>query len=176
MREMQRILLVLAGAAIVALPMATAARADGHATGYLVVRNASAGVGATGNPVVTVVVHGFVIGQIAQEGSVEIYAVPSGNSSPAAQVGGTNITRRRVTWGELEGTAFSGSGFRFRAVGGVWRVVVRGAGISLYAGGEGPVSLHGSSVLPRTDGQYSFNGEPFVSLPTNVFTRGLAAK
>ena len=56
----------------------------------------------------------------------------------------------------MPGTEFSGSDFRFRAVGGVWRVVVYGAGVSLYAGGEGRALLHGSVAYPRDDGVYSF--------------------
>ncbi len=69
--------------------------------------------------------------------------------------------------------------FRFRAIGGVWRVVVYGAGVSLYAGSKGSkgsVSLHGSAAYPRNDGKYSFDGRPFVSLPSGVVTRKLRGK
>lgn len=179
---MQRILLLFAGAAIFALPLASAARAQSRpGAGFLVVRKASTDGGVTGSPVATVVVRGFVIGYIAQEGAVELYHLSSGSISVTAQVGGIDVSRRAVTWhtptgASVAGTEFRGSDFRFRGVGGVWRVVVRGAKISLYAGGEGFVFLHGSSNYPHRDGEYSVNGGPFVSLPAGVVKRSLETK
>ena len=177
---MQRILLLLAGVAFLALPTASAARAQNHqqhpGAGFLVVRNASTDGGVTGPSVVTVVVRGFVLGEIAHEGAVELYHIDPGTNSAAAQVGGSDVSRRGVTWRDVQGTEFRGSGFRFRAVGGVWRVVVHGSGVSLYAGGEGPVSLHGSAAYPDADGEYSFNGEPFASLPSGVVKQRLETK
>jgi hypothetical protein len=171
---MRRILLLLAGAAVLTLPAAAAARAESHhaAPGFLVVRHALNDDGATGKPVATIAVQGFVIGHIKQEGAVAIYHFGPG---AAAQVSGVDIRRQHVTFygqgGTQGGTKFSGSDFRFRAVGGVWRVVVYGAGISLYAAGKiRSVSLHGSAASPRTDGRYSFNGAPFASLPSGVVT------
>jgi hypothetical protein len=175
---MRRTLLLLAGAAVLALPAAAAARPQSHqrAPGFLVVRNASTDGGVRGSTVATVVVRGFVLGQIAQEGSVELYHLASSPGSVAAQAVGVDVSRRAVTWHGVPGTDYSGSGFRFRAVGGVWRVVVHGAGVSLYAGGAGRVSLHGSVAYPGTDGEYSFDGGRFVSLPSGVVTRRLGAK
>lgn len=174
---MRRILLLLAGAAILALPAAAAARAQSHgaAPGFLVVRNALTDGGITGHPVATVVVRGFVIGHIAQEGAVAIYHFGSGTVS-TAQASGVDLTRQVVTYRGQTGTEFSGSDFRFRGVGGVWRVVVYGAGVSLYAGGVGRVSLHGSVLYPGTDGVYSFNGERFASMPSGVVKRRLGQK
>ena len=175
---MRRILLLLAGAAVLALPVAAAARAHSHraAPGFLVVRGALTDGGVTGRPVATVVVSGFVLGHIAQEGAVELYPFGSSTGSLATQAAGVNVSRRAVKWRGHDGTRFGGSDFRFRAVGGVWRVVVYGAGISLYAGGKGVAHLHGSVAYPGTDGVYSFNGGRFVSLPSGVFTRRLGEK
>jgi len=182
---MRRILLLLVGAAILALPAAATARAQSHsaAPGFLVVRNASTDGGINGSPVATVVVHGFVIGHIGQEGKVQIFRLASSAGSLAAQVAGLDVSRRAVTYVShgvsVPGTEFSGSDFRFRAVGGVWRVVVYGAGVSLYAAGNGPaksVKLHGSVHYPGADGRYSFDGEPFASLPAGVVTRKLGTK
>jgi len=50
-------------------------------------------------------------------------------------------------------------------MGGYYRVVVRGFGIYLFAGGHGHVTLRGSSVNPRADGTYSVDGGRFRSLP-----------
>ncbi len=177
---MWRILLLLAGAAVLTLPAAAAARpqASPAVSGFLVVRNASTDGGVTGRPVATVVVRGFVLGRVAQEGAVELYHL---SGSVAPQAAGVDVSRRAVTWhtptgAVVQGTEFRGSGFRFRAVGGVWRVVVHGAGVSLYAGGEGLVSLHGSVAYPDADGQYSLNGGPFASLPSGVVKRKIETK
>lgn len=171
---MRRILLLLASAAVLTLPAAAAARVQSHraAPDFLVVRTASADGGVTGRPVATVVVQGFVVGHIAQEGAVEIFHFNS-NSASLAQVSGVDVARQAVTYrGDKPGTKFSGSDFRFRAVGGYWRVVVYGAGVSLYAGGKfSQVSLHGSVFSPNTDGTYSFDGGRFASLPPGVVTR-----
>jgi hypothetical protein len=175
---MGRILLLLAGAAVLALPAAAAARPRAGAVprGFLVVHDATADEGVTGKPVATVVVQGFVIGRIAQEGAVEVYRL-SGSGVP--QASGVDLARGTVNWRGVFGTRFTGSGFRFRAAGGaggVWRVVVYGAGVSLYAGGQGTVVLHGSAAYPEDDGEYSFNGERFASLPPGVIKGKLEAK
>ena len=175
---MHRLLLLLAGLALLAVPPAATARpGKDPAPGFLVVRNASTDGGIAGSPVVTVVVRGFVLGHIAQEGAVELYHLASGTGSLAGQVSGIDVSRHAVTWRGVSGTEYRGSGFRFRAVGGVWRVVVYGSGVSLYAGGEGPrITLHGSAAYPDADGEYSLNGGPFVSLPEGVITERLGAE
>jgi hypothetical protein len=181
---MRRIFLLLIGAAILALPAAAAARAQGlhSAPVFLVVRNAVTDGGVTGSPVATVVVQGgFVLGHVAQEGAVQIYHLKSSSGSLTAQAAGIDVFRRAVTYHShgvaVPGAEFSGSDFRFRAVGGVWRVVVKGAGVSIYAAGEKmKASLHGSVAYPRTDGRYSFNGAPFASMPSGTVTRILGTR
>lgn len=176
---MRRILLLLAGAAILALPAAAAARAQSQqvAPGFLVVHDASTDGGVTGRPVATVDVHGFVLGHVAQEGAVQIFHLKSSPGALAAQATGVDVTRHAVTYqGVVQGNQFSGSDFRFRAVGGFWRVVVYGAGVSIYAGGEGKARLHGSVEYPGTDGEYSFDGGKFASLPSGVVALTLGAK
>ena len=172
---MRRILLLLAALAVFALPAAAAARQPSHAVpGFVVVRDGSAD--GTGIPVATVVVLGFVLGRVAHEGRVEIYPLTSGSSSLAGQATGADVTPHPVTWHGVPGTRFAGSDFRFRAVGGVWRVVVYGAGVSLYAGGVGRVSVHGSVAIPGDDGVYSLNDGPFASLPSGVLTSKFGTK
>lgn len=176
-QEMGRILLLLAGAAVLALPAAADARRPSTPPrGFLVVHNASTDGGVAGGAVATVVVKGFVIGRVAQEGAVDIYHLTSGPGSPAAQATGATVSRRAVFFRTVRGTEFSGSDFRFRAVGGVWRVVVYGAGVSLYAGGALRVTLHGSVAYPSADGEYSIDGGRFVSLPSGLVTRRFEAK
>jgi len=71
-----------------------------------------------------------------------------------------------VTWrGRVPGMEYNGSGFRFRAIGGYYRVVVRGAGVYLFAGGHGNVELRGSSFARSRDGTYSLDGAAPRSMP-----------
>jgi hypothetical protein len=75
------------------------------------------------------------------------------------------VSRSSIRWRGFTGHEFSGNGFRFRALGGFYRVVVRGSGVYLFAGGHGNVTLRGSSVYPHADGTYSVDGGAFRSLP-----------
>jgi hypothetical protein len=161
---MRRILLICAGVVVLALP-AAAARAGGTAhTGWLVVRNAANARGVVGSPVATVVVRGFVLGRIADQGSVEIYQLGA-PSSASPQATGPDVTHSAAYWHAVSGSKWSGSGFRFRAVGGVFRVVVRGSGVYLFAGGRGNVTLQGEG------GSYSLDGGGFHSLPSRPVRR-----
>lgn len=175
---MRRILLLLVSAALLTLPAAAAARTQSHhaVPGFLVVHDAFSDGGLNGPPVATVAVNGFVIGHVAEEGAVEIYHFSPGTVS-LGQVSGVNVSHQFVKYHGRPGTRFSGSDFRFRAVGGVWRVVVYGAGVSLYAGGNpGTVKLHGSEYPRAKDGYYSVDGGPLVSLPSGVVTLQLGQK
>jgi hypothetical protein len=171
---MRRILLSIASVALLAVPSAAAARS--HAPGFLVVRGAATDGGVTGRPVVTVVVDGFVLGSVSLEGRVEIYDLTAGAARGTGQATGVDVSRAGVTWHGVPGTVYSGSAFRFRAVGGVWRVVIRGSGISVYAGGHGHVTLHGSVAYPHADGRYSLDGRGFESLPSGELTRSIGSR
>src|SRR5206468_2588356 len=92
---MRRILLSVMAAAVLILPAAAAARVHAHhPAGFLVVRGALTDRGVTGSPVVTVVVKGFVIGRVQQEGVVQLYHLPAG--SLAGQASGGVVSRRTV--------------------------------------------------------------------------------
>jgi hypothetical protein len=175
---MRRILLLLASAAVMTLPAAAAARAQSHsaAPGFLVVRDAFSDAGVAGSPVAKVAVKGFVIGHVAQEGAVEIYHFNSSTVS-LGQVSGIDVSHTTVKYRKQTGTKFSGTDFRFRAAGGgVWRVVVYGAGVSLYTGGQAKVKLHGSQFPHAKDGHFSVNGGPWMSMPSGVVTVKLGEK
>jgi hypothetical protein len=170
---MRPILLSCALLAVLALPAAAAggARAQSE-SGYLVVRKAAGDGGVNGHAIVTVVVHGFVLGSVSpqDEARVDIYQLPSpgGQGAPQTTPG---VSKTAIKWRGRTGHQFSGSGFRFRATGGYYRVVVRGSGVYLYVGGVGNVTLHGSSFDRRSDGWYSIDGGAFRSLPTRPLTR-----
>jgi hypothetical protein len=167
---MRRILLTGLAAAVLALP-AAAAQAGGRArTGWLVVRDAANDGGLAGAPVATIVVQGFVLGRVTDEGSVEIYHVGAVTQGQP-QVAGSDVYRSGVRWHGVSGTKWSGSGFRFRAVSGTYRVVVHGSGVYLFAGGHGSVTLAGSAADPAGDGHYSLDGKAFRSLPSRTVTK-----
>jgi hypothetical protein len=172
---MRPILLICALLAVLT-PAAAAAPASTSAKhGYLVVRKAAGDGGVSGRPVATVIVKGFVLGSVFREGKVDIIQLPSVNGQGAPQVTPPAATRS-IRWHAhgghvFTGKEFSGSNFRFRALGGSYRVVVRGSGIYLFAGGRGTVTLRGSSVYKNADGKYSVNGGRFRSLPAKPITR-----
>ena len=169
---MRRLLLSSALLAGLLLPAAAVARARAEAKpGYAVVRNAAGDGGANGHPIVTAVVHGFVLGSVSSQGQskVDIYQLP-GEATPQTTA---NVRTTSVRWRGRRGHEYSGTGFRFRAAGGYYRVVVRGSGIYLYVGGQGTITVHGSSFNKKNDGTYSIDGGKFRSLPAKPMTHRL---
>ncbi len=172
---MRRILVSCAVLAVLALPAAAIARSTTHAKpGYVVVSRAVGNGGVNGSPVVTLVVRGFVLGRVTQEGRVRIVQLPvvGGRGGPQATPG---VSTKSIRWhgsGDVvfTGKEYSGSNFRFRAMGGLYRVVIRGTGVYLFAGGRGWVRVQGSSYV-RSDGRYSVNGGRARSLPKRPIKR-----
>jgi len=173
---MRRILLSCALLALLVLSAAAGASASGKA-GFVVVQKGAGDGGVSGPPVVTVIVKGFVLGRFSHEGQVDIFQLPSANVGQGAPSWkGADVLTSRIKWHgsgntTFKGTRLSGSDFRFRAMGGSYRIVVRGSGIYLFAGGKGLVMLRGSRFNPRQDGRFAVNGGPFRSLPKRLVTR-----
>jgi hypothetical protein len=154
------------------LPAAASAAPSARTDGYLVVQRANGDGGVHGRPVVTlVIVQGFVLGRVSQQARVDIYHLPSASGEGKPQAFGADVSQHPLRWRGRPGVEYSGIGFHFRAIDGAYRVVVRGAGVYLFAGGNGSVTLRGSSVYPRSDGKYSIDGEPAKSMPANPLTR-----
>lgn len=132
--------------------------------GTLVIKNGSA---PRGTPVVTLVIRGAAIGQISGAGKVVIED-PTPNDGFAPEVSGFNWHRdtgdNETTWGGA-GSATGGQDFRFRAVGGVYKIMVYGSGVDLVVSGRGTAVLAGSPDTPSHDGVFSLNGSEFKSLP-----------
>ena len=169
---MRRVVLTCVCLAVLLLPAAASARLRSLSAkpGYLVVRGAENDGGPSGQPAVTLVVQGFVLGRITHEARVDIYHLPSSKSLPSAK--GQDVNSRSRRWHGLPGVEYNGSGFRFSAVDGSYRVVIRGAGIYLFAGGvRGTVTLRGSSSYPRADGTYAIDAGAPRSLPTRQVQR-----
>jgi hypothetical protein len=169
---MRWILLSWVSLAALTLTAAGAAGVRGQSApqSLLVVQKA---VGTHGRPVVTLIVEGFVLGRISpqSEAQVEIIQLPTRNGAGAPNYAGGDVRHQPVRWRSYQGVEYSGSGFRFSAINGAYRVVVRGSGVYLFAGGHGSVKLRGSSFSPRRDGTYSIDGSTPRSLPTRLVTR-----
>jgi hypothetical protein len=155
---------------VLALPAAATARARGAAgPGYLVVSKAVGDGGVHGAPIVTLIVKGFVLGRVSQEAKVQIVQLPSVGGQGAPEVVGSDVSSSTIKYrGRFRGKEYSGSKFRFRATGGEYRVVVRGSGVYLFAGGHGRVKLRGSKVSQHTDGRYAVDGGAWHSLPKRL--------
>jgi hypothetical protein len=171
---MRRILVSCAVLAVLVLPAAATARARGAAKpGYLVVSKAVGDGGVHGAPIVTLIVTGFVLGRVSHEAQVKIVQRPTlGCQQCGPQVAGADVSSSPIKYrGRFSGKQYSGSKFRFRAIGGQYRVVVRGSGVYLFAGGHGQVTLRGSSVFQHADGRYAVDGSAWRSLPKKPVTR-----
>ena len=105
-----------------------------------------------GRGVVTLDVRGVVLGRLAN-GSLRVTDLtPRDRYAPI--VAGRKLTLERLG---PRTTVYRGQGLRFRMLGGGYRIVVRGAGISLSAVGRGVVALDAERrVLGEDAGVYSF--------------------
>lgn len=151
---MRRPLLLLTLLAALAVP--AAALAAGAATdGTLAVRN---GVGASGEVAVGLNVTGAVIGQVDAGRIVIDDLSPDDGVAPVV----TGAERRRDLVSGA--TLYSGTDIRFRALAGHYRIRISGRGIDVNVVGQGMARLAGSP-LATSDGRYSLNGGPWLSLP-----------
>jgi hypothetical protein len=155
----RRTVVICASLAALAVPAGALALRLGPGDGTLVVQN---GTAPRGTPVVTLVIHGAAIGQISGLGKVVIDD-PTPNDAFTPEVTGYNWQKQtgdtEYTWGG------AGPSFRFRAVGGTYKITIYGSGVDLVASGQGTAVLTGSSDAVASDGRYSLNGQGFKSLP-----------
>ena len=165
--------LVVIAAALLALgaPATASALESGTGDGWLVVQGGDNGDGIGSDarpydarPVVTLVITGFVIGHVSDQGRIAIYDLnPSDQSTP--EVTGATRVRDLSPPKGADGTMWKGNDFSFRAVEGTYKVVIWGSGVYVFAGGQGSVTLAGSIDTPASDGQYALNGGDLVSIP-----------
>jgi hypothetical protein len=160
---MRRSVVICAFLFALAVPVTVAAA---PADGTLVVKDGNA---PKGTPVVVLVIKGAAIGQVTGSGKILISDErPLDPYTP--EVTGADWQKEKGD----DGMLWSGArGFRFRAVGGVYKITIWGSGVDLVASGTGSVFLTGSPDTPGRDGSYSLNGGDFKSLPAQT-TRQLA--
>jgi hypothetical protein len=167
--RMRRLVVLSVSLALLVVPAAALAELQHSGDGTLVVRNADNGDGADpgARPVVTLVIHGSVVGQVGGLGRIAIYNLDPAATSDVSVSGtaGSAVWHKDIS---TIATVWGGTGFRFRAVGGTFRVVIRGSDVDLFAIGYGNATLTGQPDTPSGDGQYSLNGKDFQSIPLEL--------
>ena len=159
---MRRIVFFLAVLVGLATPAAVLAAKDGPSDGTLVVKNAAAPLdGPSKAAVVRLTITGSVIGQVTGQGRIIIDGGAKSNGIEVTGAGTPHDVKASDTAQAWTGDV---DGFKFRAVGGTYTVVIYGSGVSLVAIGTGSVVLTGTPDS-TTDGRYSINGREFKSLP-----------
>jgi hypothetical protein len=163
---MRRLALMLGLFSAIAVPAAAVAGISAPDDGSLVVRHGQApyNPGSAPNvPVVQLTITGSVIGQVTGSGKLVIDAGANADATAEPQVTGAGLPRpsQKITTAQV----WTGAGFKFRAVGGTYTVLVYGNDVNLVAVGTGSVRLAGQPDTPSGDGKYSLNGGDFVSLP-----------
>jgi hypothetical protein len=163
---MRRIILLVAFFGAVATPAAGLASASATGDSTLVVFNGTApftpGDLKSSTPVVQLTITGSVIGQVRGQGEI---IIDGGAKSPAPEVTGAGLPHDVKSSDTAQAWIGGLDGFRFRAVGGAYTIVVYGAKVSLTAVGTGTVVLAGTPNVAVGDGRYSLNGDDFKSLP-----------
>lgn len=160
---MRRLCFTLLACSALAVPAAALAATTTAGDGTLVVQNGQApDSGPDRAPVVRLTITGSVIGQVSGQARIIIDQTAK---SPLPEVTGADYSRDSA----LSDTAKiwysnAGGGFKFRAVGGTYTIVVFGR-VSLVAVGTGTAVLAGTPDLGKGDGRYSLNGDPWKSLP-----------
>ena len=168
---MRRLVVICTALLALALPAASLGAHAGPGDGWLVVQGGDNGDGIgpdakpyDARPVVTLVITGFVIGHVSEQGRIAICdTVPNDQSAP--EVSGASRVRDLGSPKGVDGTMWKGTDFRFRAVQGTYKVVIWGSGVYVFAGGRGTVTLTGSADTPRADGRFSLNGGDWFSIP-----------
>jgi hypothetical protein len=162
---MRRLAFLLLALAAVAVPAAALATTSAVGDGTLVVQNGQApDSGPDKAPVVRLTINGSVIGKVVGQGRI---IIDTGVKSPLPEVNGLGVTSQPSAISGDTATVWKGGpdGFKFRAVGGSYTIVIFGSDVSLVAVGTGSVQLAGTPDLGKGDGQYSLNGDPWKSLP-----------
>lgn len=171
---MRRIVLVLTSCAALAVPAVASAAHLATGDGTLVVRNGSAPTDPpVPTPVVQLKIAGSVIGEVKNAwGKIIIDAGP--NCGGCVEVTGAGNPRDVTSPAGTSAQWWAGTDFKFRAVNGKFTILIYGSHVFLVAVGTGKVQLAGTPDMQR-DGAYSFNGDPFSSLPgtqTKLLTIG----
>jgi hypothetical protein len=163
---MRRLVFTCALLGALAIPAAALAVQSDPGDGSLVVRGGDNGdgIGPGTRPVVSLVINGFVIGHVSGQGRIAIYDTDATDQASPEVTGATRLRDWTLQNG-IAASSWQGTNFSFRAVGGTFKVVVWGSGVYVFASGQGKVTLTGSVDSSQSDGSYSLNGLPWLSIP-----------
>ena len=175
---MRRLALSFAFLTALAVPAAALAAHEVGGDGSLVVKHGAAPWNPTtndGTPVVALRITGSVIGEVDSQGKIVIDPGPNPASTPEVTGAGPAHTVPTDPDGTSQYWKSGADGFKFRAVGGTFTILIYGADVNLVALGRGWVKLAGMPVgsgTAATDGRYSLNGaDVFKSLPASQTDR-----
>jgi hypothetical protein len=164
---MRRLAVLSVSLLALAAPAAAWSMTQAPGDGTLVIKN---GAAPKGVPVVTLIITGAAIGRISNYGTIVIDdSTPLDPYSP--EVSGfdwhKDVSPTATKWvgGGL------GTGMKFRAVGGTYKITIYGSGVDLSAVGSGFVTLSGIPDTTTGDGVYSLNGDTFRSLPATPLVK-----
>ena len=161
---MRRITFFLAFLIALAAPAAVLAAKEAPNDGTLVIKHGTAPIdGPDKAAVVRLQVTGSVIGQVSGQGRIIIDQTPK---SPLPEVTGAASSKDVAQSDTAKMWFGDADGFKFRAVGGTYTIVIYGGDVNLVAIGTGTVVLTGVPDS-ATDGKYSLNGDDFKSLPSS---------
>jgi len=162
---MRRLVLFFTALAALAAPAAVLAAHQAAGDGTLVVKNGSAPTDPpVPTPVVQLKITGTVIGEVKNAwGKIVIDAGPKGSGVEVTGAGNPHDVA--IPKGTSAQWWSSADGFKFRAVGGTFTILIYGSQVNLFAVGTGTVQLAGTPDMTTGDGRYSLNGDSFKSLP-----------
>ena len=149
---MRKLILLVCLSALVATPAWAARGADPEAGSLTIER---------GKGTVTLDVRGNVLGRLTN-GSITVTDKTPNDAYVATVTGRKVLVQRRMSPTKV---FVRGLGLRFRMLGGSYRIVIRGQGISLSAVGRGAVSIDGEPRFIGDDlGLYSVENDVDCSL------------
>jgi hypothetical protein len=161
---MRRLAILCVPFGVLAVPAAALAFTAAAGDGSLVVKNGGA---PAKTAVVTLVINGTAIGHVST-GSPDqvdtVVIVDANNTGDVAASASTGATLAKTSIPDT----LTGSDFRFRAAGGLYKVTIYGSGVDLFAVGQGKATLQGSPDPSTADGRYSINGADWHSLPAQA--------
>jgi len=162
---MRRTVFLLAALAALAAPAAVLAAHQAAGDGTLVVKNGSAPTDPpVPTPVVQLKITGTVNGEVKNAwGKIVIDAGPKGSGVEVTGAGNPHDVA--IPKGTSAQWWSSADGFKFRAVGGTFTILIYGSQVNIFAVGTGTVQLAGTPDMTTGDGRYSLNGDSFKSLP-----------
>jgi hypothetical protein len=131
-----------------------------------------------GDGLVSINGRGAVIGRVDRVVKITLTDFKEDDGSGPAFTGCESMTQEKQDDGDGTVSVCSGKGIKFKLIGGTYKIkIVGGRGIDLSVVGrsepdkvqiDGDGDIYDDLKLPIEDGMYSFDGEPYRSLPNKL--------